>query len=502
MITQYYSSVTSARLARRVALSIGIAAIALPALANAQSVDPQALQQQVDSLQQQINSLKASSATASAASSESEADILKKYMAGQTSLTTHGITLYGTLDIGMSYQTHGAPLNDYFYPGVNELVQKNSTRSIFGVTPSGLSQSKIGVKIEEPLIGDQLSFVGKLESGFNPQSGNFSDAIQSVQQNNGVALRNQTANADGSRAGQFLNGEAYIGVDSKTYGRFTVGRLDSLLLDNVVTYDPMGGSYAFSLIGWAGAANGGGDTQDARLDNSARYAVQVGPVHMIALAQANNGYNNTGLGAGQFDIGTQWGGLSVDATVSDVKDAVHLGSVPGGTLDNNTYVAGTISDNIAEALMLKYGMGPTTLYGGYEHILYSDPSHNLNTGAQDIGGYLLQVTNNAYQSGNEILQIAWTGAKYQFTPKFSMAGAYYYQHQNNYSGGSCGGTAYGQSGKCAGSENVMSLMGDYAVTKRFDLYAGVMYSQVLGGMDSGYAYNNAVSTMAGARFNF
>jgi len=30
-------------------------------------------------------------------------------------LTFHGITLYGTVDLGLQYQTHGAPISD-FYP--------------------------------------------------------------------------------------------------------------------------------------------------------------------------------------------------------------------------------------------------------------------------------------------------------------------------------------------------------------------------------------------------
>ena len=500
MSMEYCSHDAAKPFARRLARIAGIAAIGLPVLAHAAD----STQAQIDDLQQQIDAMKASQAPAPDSSLVTDAE-LKRYMAGESNLTWKGLTLYGTVDIGVSYQNHGAPLNDYFYPGVNELVQKNSTKSVFGVTPSGLSQSKVGLKIEEP-VTDTFNVVGKAEIGFNPQSGNLSDAVKSIQQNNGIALANQTANADGSRAGQVFNGEAYLGVDSRTYGRFTLGRLDSLLLDNVVAYDPMGGSYAFSLIGWSGTANGGGFTQDARLDNAARYAIRVGPFHAIALAQLN-GYDSGSLGAGQADLGVNWGGLSVDATFSEVKDAIHLASVPGGVtvngVTNNSYLAANVADNIAEALMLKYGLGRTTVYAGYEHILSSDPSHPLSNGAQDIGGYLMAVTNNNYQSGNQVQQIAWTGAKYGFSLKFHVTGAYYYLHQNNFSGGSCaGGTAYSNSGKCAGDENVLSAMADYAFTRRFDIYGGVMYSHVNGGLDSGYAYNNAVSPMVGARFNF
>src|SRR6202140_4682979 len=34
--------------------------------------------------------------------------------APDNSLTMYGITLYGTVDIGLQYETHGTPVNDYF----------------------------------------------------------------------------------------------------------------------------------------------------------------------------------------------------------------------------------------------------------------------------------------------------------------------------------------------------------------------------------------------------
>src|ERR1700682_2806029 len=52
------------------------------------------------------------------------------------SLTFHGITLYGIVDVGIQNQTHGAPINDYFVGGSAEVVQKNSNHSVTGVTPS------------------------------------------------------------------------------------------------------------------------------------------------------------------------------------------------------------------------------------------------------------------------------------------------------------------------------------------------------------------------------
>src|ERR1700733_306797 len=44
------------------------------------------------------------------------------------SLTYHGITLYGIVDIGLQFQTHGAPISDYYPAGSADIVQPNSTR--------------------------------------------------------------------------------------------------------------------------------------------------------------------------------------------------------------------------------------------------------------------------------------------------------------------------------------------------------------------------------------
>ncbi len=102
-------------------------------------------------------------------------------------LTWKGITLYGIVDIGIQNQTHGAPISDYFVGGSAEVVQKNSNHAVTGVVPSSLSNSRIGLQGVEPIVGD-WSGVFKLETFFNPQSGQISDALKSLVQNNGRPL--------------------------------------------------------------------------------------------------------------------------------------------------------------------------------------------------------------------------------------------------------------------------------------------------------------------------
>ncbi len=144
------------------------------------------------------------------------------------SLTFKGVTLYGVVDIGLQYQTHGAPINDFFPAGSADIVQKNSNHSILGITPNNLSQSRIGLNGKEELF-DDWSAVFKLETFFNPQSGEISDACNSLAQNNGrsVASGTQTTNLDSSVCGQAFQ-QSFAGFSSKTYGTIVFGRQNTL----------------------------------------------------------------------------------------------------------------------------------------------------------------------------------------------------------------------------------------------------------------------------------
>ncbi len=117
------------------------------------------------------------------------------------SLTWHGITLYGIVDMDFQYETHGAPFSNYFISGGSDIVQKNSNNAVSGFTSNGMSQSRVGLQGKEPLHFMDWSAVFKLETYFNPASGQITDALKSVAQNNGRALDAQSTNIDSSIAG-------------------------------------------------------------------------------------------------------------------------------------------------------------------------------------------------------------------------------------------------------------------------------------------------------------
>src|SRR5262252_6259720 len=128
-------------------------------------------------------------------------------------LTWYGITLYGAIDAGFTYQTHGAPLDPRSPPGSAYIVQRYSRSARWDIAPNGLSNSLIGSKGTEP-IGGNTSVVFALDAGCDPFSLKLSDGPGSAAHNPGVPPDQPTSWADSSRAAQWYNGNAYVGVTS------------------------------------------------------------------------------------------------------------------------------------------------------------------------------------------------------------------------------------------------------------------------------------------------
>jgi predicted porin len=436
---------------------------------------------------------------------------------GDDSLTWKGITLYGIVDIGLQYQNHGAPISDYFAPGSEGIIQKNSNKSVLGFTPSNLSQSRVGLSGKEPLIGD-WSAVFRMETFFNPQSGDISDALKSLVLNNGKAAAAQNTGVDSSVAGQIFQ-QAYAGFSSKTFGQLTFGRQNTIFADAIAKYDPMGAAQAFSLIGFSGTAAGGGDTEDRRLDSSLKYVLSTNGIHLGAEYKFNgsHGAANTAFEA---QLGGEYAGLSVDGYYLKVKDAISAGSLSAAQVADLTTVgnaafgypvgnslAATVSDNTTYAIVAMYDFGAPKIYGGYEHVQYANPTDPIAGGFVDEGGYIMAFVN--VQAGpastfanDKILQIYWGGIKYVFAPRFELTAAYYGIRQNSYATGANAGCSTNKAGNCSGTENVYSVAGVLHMSKRFDGYAGMMYSEVSDGLSNGFLQTSTFVPTIGVRFKF
>jgi predicted porin len=416
-----------------------------------------------------------------------------------------GVCVYGAFDMGVGYQQHGSGYSEYSANPNSYFVQKQGSGSYSGVTANGMSVSFIGLRGKQE-IADGLYGIFNVQAAFNPASGMGDNGIASVTQNNGpngTNLANQNAFGDSSRNGQMFATAAYFGIDSPTYGAFTMGRQSNLLRDGTINYDPVGGAQAFSLLGTSGTNAGGGATENAILDNTYKYAVGIGPVRLAAMIGARSGSTNSAPGNSYFgDIGFDYMGFSIDFVGGKMFDAVATISSPltsaqtsaayaaGFSTGTNGFISGTISDNTAFQVGAKYTIGPWKFYGGYEYIRIENPNNPLAPGAIQEGAVLV-LTNNTFYNVAKVLQTGWVGAKYAITRDLDIYGGVWHLQQNNFASTTATLQACSlntnQSSQCNGAQDAASVVVDWRFAKHVDLYAGVMYGRQSGGFSNGFA---------------
>jgi predicted porin len=480
---------------------------------------------------------KAPPPAAKPAASPASCGTLWDFIATDCPLTWSGITIYGAVDVGGGWQSHGAPFSPLYPTGASYLVLKMNRTPMWGLAPNAMSQSNIGIKGNEP-IGAGWAFIFDLEAGFDPYSLRFANGPGSQFSNINVPLNQQTYNADSSRAGQWFNSVGYFGFSSGTYGTLTVFRQNALTLDGVLAYDPLAGSYAFSPIGLQGTTCGVGNTQDCRYSTALKYRVDIGMYRLAGLWQFGGyGQNNGSNGAYEAQVGADIhnlanGVLSVDVIYSFVRDSVatsltgnptNADGLPIAPFTPQFYTA-TISDDTSVMALAKYAVGHLNLYGGYEWIQYAPPS-DPQTSFTDIAGNAISgfaasttspngitaINNIAFSAGcaaatvchDKILQVMWTGAKYAVTDNLDVMGGYYHYAQNNYfatgPNTGCSGSAHAQ---CSGTFDAVSAVVDWRFAAKWDTYIGVMFSQVNGGLANGFLQRNNIDPTVGLRFRF
>jgi predicted porin len=464
-------------------------------------------------------------------------------------LTWHGITLYGAYDIGLGWVSHGLPENGYNYEG-ESLVNRNGYQRRFLIAPNNLQQTGFGIRGKEGLWHG-WSAVFNASTGINPESGLLANASKTDIINNGLPRSSYSIAIDGARAGQPLNDEYYGGVSSERFGTLTFGRERSLGTDIMLQYDPAGGSYAFSYIGYNGTMAGGGDTEDSRWDDAVKYRVDVGPAHVAAMYKFadgsggcysgsagwsaatctpetahNNAYGGE-LGATRHKVSGDLvyqhynqaisvlnpllGAQSAAASYQNTADSINTNPIAGTNLvstDDTLY--GIVTDNNAFLATAKYMGGPFKVYGGFEYIWQNNPHHPLGVGASDQGGYFMSGVEDNNLDREKILRIWWTGVKYAYDAKTDITFAWYEQLQDDFrSPPTCSVTA-GFRASCAGALNEGSLYTDHHFTKRFDGFAGLAYSFVYGGAAIAiphgpgvpYLHNSNFAPLIGGRFTF
>jgi predicted porin len=468
-------------------------------------------------------------------------------------LTWHGVTLYGAYDVGVGWVSHGLPVNGYNYEG-ESLVNRNGYQSRFLVAPNNLQQTGLGIRGKEEFLPG-WSIVFNASTGINPQSGLLANAPATNTVNNGLPRASYSMAIDGARAGQPFNDEFYGGISSEHFGTLTFGRQRSLGTDAMLQYDPVGGGYAFSYIGYNGTMAGGGDTDDTRWDDALKYRLTYGPVHFGAMYKFANGsagcysavagwtaltctpeeaHNNAygfnlGGSLGKFSsdfvfqhynqavsvLNPLLGPQSLSASYQSTTDSINTNPINGGAglgpnlIDTNDTVYGIVTDNNAIMLTAKYTWDPVKFYAGYEYIWQNNPSNPLGVGATDQGGYIMSGVEDTNLDSEKLVNIWWTGVKYTYRAKTDITWSWYQQRQNDFRVPSaCTPASFRSS--CAGTLNETSLYLDQHFTKRLDGFVGVAYSYVTGGLAIAiphgpgvpYNYPSNVAPTIGVRFAF
>jgi predicted porin len=464
-------------------------------------------------------------------------------------LTWHGITLYGAYDVGVGWVSHGLPEDGYNYEG-ESLVNRNGYEHRFLIAPNNLQQTGFGVRGKEKFAhGWYLVF--NASTGINPQSGLLANASKTDIINNGLPRSSYSEAIDGARAGQPFNDEYYGGISSEKLGTLTFGRERSLGTDVMLQYDPAGGSYAFSYIGYNGTMAGGGDTEDSRWDDAVKYRVNFGPAHLAAMykfADGNGGcysasatwtaanctpetaHNNAyggDLGGGYHKLSSDLvyqhynqaisvlnpllGPQSVTASYQNATDSINANPINGiNLISTDDTVYGIVTDNNAILGTAKYVGDQFKVYGGFEYIWQNNPHDPLGVGASDQGGYFMSGVEDNNLDTEKILRVWWTGVKYAYDSKTDITFAWYGQLQNNFRVPQTCSVAAGFRSSCAGALNEGSLYTDHHFTKRFDGFAGLAYSFVYGGMAIAiphgpgvpYLHNSNFAPTIGGRFAF
>jgi predicted porin len=415
-------------------------------------------------------------------------------------LSAYGITVYGTIDMGYGYNTFGAPWNRYGNFGNNFLISKAGMGGLYAIAPNALSQSNVGVKIKED-IGNGWSIVGLAETGFDPYSFQLANGPRALAENTTYKLPWQSSSGDSARAGQWDNSQGYVGVSNTTFGTLTYGRQNTLTLDGVNAYDPMGGSYAFSVIGFSGTTAGSGNTEETRSNTAFKYRVSVGPLRASTIVQTGGfaqGNGNDGLY--EVGVGLDVWGFSFDVIGSYVQDSVKLSTNNSPWPTTGGFEAdalkATLSNDTGIMALGKYKWNQLTIYGGYEWIQFANPTNNWANATTSpfittLGGF--QGVNQGDQFYTpETLQVFWAGARYSILPNLDVAVAYYHYDQGFYmkTASTTPCTAKkgsdSQASNCAGTLDAVSGLIDWHFFARMDAYAGVMWSQVSGGQANGY----------------
>lgn len=404
------------------------------------------------------------------------------------------VTLYGVIDLAIGNVKESLSTNSNFPATVIPGTSKTSTsvnHSVTGMFNGGISDSRWGLRGSEDLGGGMKAFF-QLESGFDANSGALNSAAAALSQN--TSTKSGTASATSALDGQLFNRMAFVGISDASLGSLTVGRNTNAIFDLAVGYDPLQDAQLLSPLGFSGAIGGGGGVSDySRLDNSIKYKNKISNVNFGVLYKFGGYAGNSAAGSGYtLSAGYEAGKFGIQAVYESFTDVIK---------STNPSIVGDIGALVynTKAFMTaaKYHLTDDwTLEVGFERYSLNTASDSLaSLGIASLYGYTISTSSAAatYTGPDQPNNVYFVGGDYNFTPAFNLAAAFYDQHAE----------AFGSSP--AGDIRSYSVLADYHLSKRSDVYAGFMYSTFsstdAGGLYAGSNPNNYIAAI-GVRHKF
>jgi len=336
------------------------------------------------------------------------------------------VSLYGILDVGLRYTTNSGT------------TAGSKGSSLSQVIPGGMSNSRLGVNVSEDM-GGGLKAIANLEHRLNSDAGT------------------QTA-------AEFWR-QSWVGLESKEYGRLTLGRQYNVLFD---LYTSTYSSFKYSpyieifrpetVMAMAG-----------RQSNMLKYLAEMGPIRgEIQLSAGEGATPDKSMGA---MLRYAQGELAMGAGFLEVKDTA--GRKVRGLTAGGAYSSGPLYFNFSWG-QNKFDLGTNVLQAAYTANYTVSPASRLNAAGLDVKKRDMLAAGFTYQMSKELnLGVQAWSAK---------------QSHHMISGTS--------------KATFLAAVADYALSKRTDLYAVADYSKLGGAVSFDNTAKNRVGLTSGIRHRF
>ncbi|WP_322045550.1 porin [Paraburkholderia sp. J67] len=330
------------------------------------------------------------------------------------------VTLYGVIDAGLSYVSNEASKTSDITP--NGLSNGKAT---FGMTSGNVQQSRWGMRGAEDL-GGGLKAVFTLESGFNV--------------NNGSTV-----------SSSLFNRQSFVGLSSNDYGTLTLGRQYDLVADYL---GPISATGSWGGTYFAHPFDNDNLNSTFSINNSVKY-------------QSAN-YSGFTFG-GQYGFSNKAGSFADNRAYSVGAGYKYAGlQVAAGYLQVQGQNLGAINQSNPNGAVQNSGV--LTALGGMQSQRTWGVGANYAFGPALVG---VVATQSRFQDRIDDISLRYNNievnARYDLTPALFVGGAYTYTQALRNT------PASGDSNNRSAHWNQFSLMADYSLSKRTDIYAASVF---------------------------